>query len=65
MKRPWIVDASFVPRSDLVRNNGGFLERNPTQQPVHLLGGGRICQSFVCNRTDDFMSKRTVRLCCD
>ena len=62
MERSWIVDASFIPPFDLVSNDGGLFERKPTQQPVHLRSGRRICQSFVCDRTDDFMSKWTVSL---
>ena len=62
MERLWIVDASFIPPSDHVSNDGCFFERKPAQQSVHLLSCWRICQSFVCDRTDDFMSKRAVSL---
>lgn len=62
MKRPWIINTLFVPAFDLVGNDRGFFQSKSVQQRADLCGRGRVRQSFVRDRADDLMSKRTVRV---
>src|SRR6266404_5472064 len=61
VKAFWIIHAFLIPAFDFVRNHGCFLQGKPTDQPTDLCRGGRVRQSFVGNRPDDFMAEWAVR----
>src|SRR5438270_13029447 len=62
MKRGRIIGSVLVPTSDLVRNGGGFFQRDSVQKRGDLRARGRMRQLLVGDRADDFMADRAVTI---
>ena len=60
MKRGRIIRAVLVPTSDLVRNGGGFFQRDSVQKRGDFRTRRRMGQLLVSDRADDFMADRAV-----
>ena len=60
MERARVVHSLAVPALDLICNHGGFFQRETIKQQIDFCGRGRVRQTFVCDRANNFVSQRRV-----